>query len=207
MSREIEDKVEEYYSGKLEEFGTTSQGVDWNGEESQFLRFRQLAKLFKDKGPFGLLDYGCGFGSLVEFLDSESYSLSAYAGYDLSEKMLEAGRKKYADEKYSFTDDLSTISQTDYCVASGLFNVKLETTDSDWTAYIQKTLVTMNEKSSKGFAFNILTSYSDEEYKKDYLHYADPREYFDYCKKNFSRNVALLHDYDLFEFTILVRKD
>jgi hypothetical protein len=26
------------------------------------------------------------------------------------------------------------------------------------------------------------------------------------CKRRFSRNVALLHDYDLYEFTVLVRK-
>jgi hypothetical protein len=30
---------------------------------------------------------------------------------------------------------------------------------------------------------------------------------FDICKRKFSRNVALLHDYGLYEFTILVRKD
>jgi len=38
------------------------------------------------------------------------------------------------------------------------------------------------------------------------LYYADPCFIFDYCKRNFSRNVALLHDYELYEFTIIVRK-
>ena len=38
------------------------------------------------------------------------------------------------------------------------------------------------------------------------LYYADPCELFDRCKRRYSRNVALLHDYDLYEFTILVRK-
>ena len=38
------------------------------------------------------------------------------------------------------------------------------------------------------------------------LHYADPLELFDYCKRNFSAAVALLHDYGLYEFTIIVRK-
>jgi len=37
------------------------------------------------------------------------------------------------------------------------------------------------------------------------LYYADPRLYFDYCKRNFSRHVALLHDYGLWEFTVIVR--
>jgi hypothetical protein len=29
---------------------------------------------------------------------------------------------------------------------------------------------------------------------------------FDLCKRRYSRNVALLHDYEIYEFTILVRK-
>jgi hypothetical protein len=64
----------------------------------------------------------------------------------------------------------------------------------------------MHEKSSKGFAFNALTKYSDEDKMQDYLFYSDPLYLFDYCKKHFSRNVALLHDYNQYDFTILVRK-
>ena len=40
----------------------------------------------------------------------------------------------------------------------------------------------------------------------DYLYYADPGRLFDLCKRRYSRNIALLHDYGLYEFTILVRK-
>ena len=42
---------------------------------------------------------------------------------------------------------------------------------------------------------------------RPYLYYADPLFLFDYCKKKYSKSVALLHDYGLYEFTILVRKD
>jgi hypothetical protein len=41
---------------------------------------------------------------------------------------------------------------------------------------------------------------------RDDLYYADPCELFDHCKRQHSRNVALLHDYTLYEFTILVRR-
>jgi hypothetical protein len=33
----------------------------------------------------------------------------------------------------------------------------------------------------------------------------DPLRLFDHCKRTFSPDVALLHDYPLWEFTILVR--
>ena len=57
-----------------------------------------------------------------------------------------------------------------------------------------------------GFAFNCLTSYSDHDKMRDYLYYADPLAIFDHCKKHYAKDVALLHDYGLYEFTILVRK-
>jgi hypothetical protein len=42
---------------------------------------------------------------------------------------------------------------------------------------------------------------------RDDLYYADPLFLFDYCKRNFAKNVALLHDYRIYDFTIIVRKD
>ena len=33
------------------------------------------------------------------------------------------------------------------------------------------------------------------------LYYADPRAFFDLCKRHYSKQVALLHDYGLYEFT------
>jgi len=82
----------------------------------------------------------------------------------------------------------------------------MEYSDIQWLPYILSTLDVMNKKSRLGFAFNMLTKYSDPGYMKKKLYYADPCFIFDYCKRNYSRNVALLHDYDLYEFTIRVLK-
>ena len=94
----------------------------------------------------------------------------------------------------------------DYTIASGLFNIKFDFTDSDWLGHIIDTLNTINLKSTFGFAFNLLTIYSDKGYMKPSLYYADPLFVFDYCKKTFSKNIALLHDYNQFDFTIIVKK-
>jgi hypothetical protein len=65
----------------------------------------------------------------------------------------------------------------------------------------------MNSLSRAGFAFNALTKYSDAEFMRPDLYYADPLFLFDHCKCRYSKFVALLHDYPLYEFTILVRKE
>jgi hypothetical protein len=92
-------------------------------------------------------------------------------------------------------------------VVSGTFNMKLDASQEDWTELVVENITRMNEHSQKGFSFNLLTKYSDPEYMRPDLYYADPGFFFDYCKRHFSKNVAVLHDYGLYDFTILVRKD
>jgi len=60
-----------------------------------------------------------------------------------------------------------------------------------------------------GSSFNTLTKYSDTERmeQRPDLFFGDSLYFFDYCKRNFSRIIALLHDHGLYDFTILVRKD
>jgi hypothetical protein len=78
---------------------------------------------------------------------------------------------------------------------------------SEWRDHVEATLDVMDRTSRRGFSFNCLTTYSDAEKMREDLYYADPCDLFDCCKRRYSRHVALLHDYGLYEFTILVRKE
>jgi SAM-dependent methyltransferase len=206
MARDILTEVANYYSGKLAEHGETPRGVDWNGEESQLLRFDQLLKVVSATGGFSINDLGCGFGSLLDYLKVRCRSFS-YSGCDVSEDMIRAAQGRHAkDSSVSFHVASEPPAAADYGVASGIFNVRLGRSDAEWRQYFEATLDVLDRTSSKGFAFNCLTSYSDADKMRDYLYYADPCAMFDLCKRRYSRNVALLHDYGLYEFTILVRK-
>ena len=72
---------------------------------------------------------------------------------------------------------------------------------------MEETVDRFDQLSTKGFAFDVLTLYSDPPLRRPDLHYADPLFWFDRCKRKYSRSVALLHDYPLWEFTVLVGKD
>ena len=197
-----------YYSEKLAEYGDTPRGVDWNGEESQTIRFEQLCKVIDSKAPcFTVNDLGCGYGALFDYLSARC-SPSAYLGVDVSAEMVQAARSRNATNS---TAQFVTASEpgiiSDYGVASGIFNVRLKRTEAEWRDYVIATLDVLNRTSRLGFSFNCLTAYSEESKKRDYLYYADPGQLFDICKRRFSRQVALLHDYELYEFTILVRKE
>ena len=204
----IEQAVSDYYSNKLKEHGATHQGVDWNSTESQELRFKQLLKVVQQckNNTYTLNDFGCGFGSLYGYMKSNYDNSFAYFGYDVSQSMIEEAVSMYGESAtHSFITG-SELQMADFSVASGIFNVRNQFNDEQWKQYIFGCIDKMNNASRKGFSFNMLTSYSDKDKCRDYLYYANPCEFFDYCKLNFSRNVALLHDYDLYEFTIIVRK-
>ena len=120
-----------YNTKKLNHFGPTFLGVDWNSKESQELRFDQLLKVIdKSDDNFSIIDYGCG--------------------------------------------------------------------------YVVDTIASFNALTVRGFTFNMLIMYSDKNLMKDNLFYANPLFLFDYCKLHFSKNVVLLHDYSLYEFTRLL---
>lgn len=198
--------VARYYTGRLSEHGATPQGVDWNGAESQVLRFEQLCKIIEIDKPFSMNDLGCGYGALYEFL-ADKYPKFSYVGIDVSQAMIETARQRLQnDDRARFIVSNAPDRAEDYGVASGIFNVRLDKTDAEWWAYVVETLDIMNDTSRLGFAFNCLTSYSDADKMRPHLYYADPGELFAHCKRRYSRHVALLHDYGLYEFVILVRK-
>jgi SAM-dependent methyltransferase len=195
-----------YFQDKLDRFGLTPRGVDWNSVEAQEVRFAQLARVIRADEPYSLLDYGSGFGALYDFLRGLGQAVR-YTGFDFVPAMVEQGRAQHpGDPNCAFTTRLEDVGEVDYAVASGIFNIRLETGEAEWRQYVIGILERMNRLARKGFAFNMLTSYSDAEYMKDHLYYADPCFYFDHCKRNYSKSVALLHDYGLYDFTILVRK-
>jgi SAM-dependent methyltransferase len=206
MADLVRDRVAEYYADKLQEHGATARGVDWNSAESQALRFQELLRIRDSSAPFSLNDYGCGYGALVDHLLAEGADFR-YCGFDIAEAMVARARERHAQVPgCTFVSDETLLEPADYTVASGILNVKLGTPLSDWEDYVLDTIGRLAAVSRRGFAFNALTLYSDPDKRRADLYYADPLRLFDHCKRHFSPDVALLHDYRLYEFTILVRK-
>ncbi len=205
MERKILEDIEQYYSSKIKTFGLTPKGVDWNSEDSQNLRFRQLMNVINVNERFSILDYGCGYGALLPVLQKRHPDVD-YTGYDISLEMIDSARKLYGEGNSKWIMQLGS-EKFDFTVASGIFNVKLSHKADQWQNYIYQTLDVMNEKTIQGFSFNMLTSYSDKSHMRNDLYYADPEQMLNYCKLNYSKYVAILHDYPLYEFTVIIRKN
>lgn len=203
-------QIQRMYSENVTAKGTSSAAVGWTSEAEQKLRFFKLSQIICTEESFSVNDYGCGYGAFLKFLEKDMRrSVSAYHGYDISEEMLCAAKKVFFDcglhtEAHWIKKD-SLQTEADYSFVCGTFNVKFDAKHECWEEFIKEKLREMKKYSRKGFAFNLLSSYVD--WKEPHLYYGDPCYWFDFCKRNFSKRVALLHDYPLWEWTILVVRE
>lgn len=210
MTPEIDtQKINDYFGEKFDLYGLSPRGADWNSSQAQEIRFHQLLKIVKNPDNFfSLLDFGCGSGALFNYMQSMGFNDFYYYGYDILESAIAAAQKQKSSFKQcNFTTNLNEIPPVDYLVCSGVFNIKHNYSYQDWTDYVIENLARFFSLTRKGFACNFLTKYSDPDRMQDHLYYPDPLYLFDFCKTHFSRNVALLHDYEIYDFTLLVRKN
>ena len=199
-------EIVDYFSDKLREHGASPRGVDWNGDDAQALRFRQMARVIPAGRRSTVTDLGCGYGSFAEHLDAAGIDCH-YLGVDASAEMVAAAQARLAGRPGTeIVQGSGCPRTTDYVLANGIFNVRLDVSDDAWFEYIVATLDDMHAHSGRAFAFNCLTVYSDADRMRPYLYYSDPCRLFDHCKRRYAKDVALWHDYGAYEFMIVVRK-
>jgi SAM-dependent methyltransferase len=195
-----------HYESLLDQHGAVASGVGWNSESAQQQRFEQLCEILpREDIGLSVLDFGCGFGALAEFLAARRKQFT-YVGYDLSRNMVDCARKRANESHVRFESDWNQVPTCDYAIASGVFNVRGNWSDERWRNYLEETLRSIHDRVTSGWSANFLTADSDPLLKRPELYYADPIGLFQWCRANLSRFVALHHDYPLFDFTILVRK-
>jgi SAM-dependent methyltransferase len=200
------EPVRAYFDERIRAHGASPRGSDWNSSAAQEARFAQLLRVVARPGPFSLLDYGCGYGALADYLEAQGH-VADYVGYDIVESAIEAAHEHHRGKpRRKFTGSASNLEPVDYVVASGIFNFRGTESFESWTDYVVQVLSEMNRLSRGGFACNFLTKYSDADRMRSDLYYADPLYLFDHSKRHFAKDVALLHDYSLYDFTLIVRK-
>lgn len=86
------------------------------------MRFDQLLKVVNSL-KFSILDYGCGYGTLVDYLMEKGYEVEYY-GYDILAKSIALARQLYGGKpRQKFFSEKVRLVEADYVVESGVFNV------------------------------------------------------------------------------------
>lgn len=198
--------IASYYTSRLAAHGPTARGVDWSSETSQAVRHRQFMRLIDGSPDASLLDLGCGYGDFLRFVRLQGHR-GPFVGYDVASSMIAKAQQLNGEgPDRQWRVGAAPAETADFAIASGIFNVKGDVATDAWTQHVSAVLDILAGAGRRGFAFNVLSLASDPDRRRPDLYYADPADTLAYCLSRFGRNIALLQDYGLYEFTVIVRR-
>lgn len=187
-----------YYNENLRRYGYDSRSLGWI-QGTQLDRFSVLTAVGNLEGC-SILDVGCGFGDLYEFLRQNGINVD-YTGVDLNQDFIEIARQRHPDAEFIVDDfESSKIKgKFDWSFESGIFNLKV----SDHDAFVRNMLRKMFKVSRKGIAADFL---NDRGLKTGEMYHPSPVDLYNFCNR-MSGRVVLRCDYKPTEFCVYVYKD
>lgn len=203
---ELLGPVADSFTRAVRHFGPMNRGVGWKSAEGHKLRMQILTEVFGPEAADGHMivnDLGCGYGAFFDMLkDHPALKGGAYIGYDISETMLTLARERIRDPRASFEFGHHATHRADYSFVCGTYNIRMHADDEEWEALMEEGLRDLWSKTDVALAFNMMSSYG--EHVERTIYYADPARFFDFCMRELSPRVTLLHDYSLPEWTMFV---
>jgi len=191
----------DFYDARVTSYGLSASTVGWKDFAQQELRFDILTSDIDLNGK-KVVDIGCGFGDLANYLVSKGINVEEYIGVEVSKKMLEIAKKntltklnaKYMNANI-FKDPMNIT--VDFALMSGLLNLRQSTNSA--TEILQSFLLKIRPIVTQGLVFNLLTDEVDFE-QPHHLHYNPSTAQL--IVRDFFKDVSIKKDYGLYEFTV-----
>jgi len=198
--KEIQETIERY-SKRLEQYGVSEMALGWGEKGRSKLRYEILLSQWNFDNS-SVLDAGCGFGELLDYMLQKGITNFHYHGMDINNRFIHIAKAKYGDTaRFSLKNMLEADEEdeADFILSSGVFNHKLD----DNIGFIKATFEKFNSLCRKGFAVNFL---SDKvSFRPEHTYHANPPEILALAYQ-YSNNVVLRNDYMPFEFTVFINK-
>jgi SAM-dependent methyltransferase len=201
-----EDRLDcvERYEKRLEEFGYSPATLGWGIHGRQDVRFSVLAEFALHVPDSSVLDVGCGFCDLYDFLRMRGWQ-GRYTGIDIVPGLLKVARQRNPQidaRELDITDDAATLDEYDFVISSGTFNASLPSGRNQ--VHIETALRKMHGRSRRATCVDFLSSYVD--FQKPGAYHTDPSWALSIAK-GLTRRVLLRHDYMPYEFSIFLFRD
>jgi SAM-dependent methyltransferase/ribosomal protein S18 acetylase RimI-like enzyme len=188
-----------FYTKEFEKHGVAVQALGWSSEQTQSKRFTVLSSIGDIKNAT-ILDVGCGFGDLFNWLEDKKYN-GKYTGVDITKEMVNAATIKNPAAKFYqvniLTDSSLEEKKFDYVFASGIFTFRVH----GGIDYIVSMAERMFSLSRVGCAFNCLSSWGENQESDELT--VNPLVLIERCKK-ITPWINLRHDYHPGDFTLFL---
>lgn len=114
------EKIKTLYKESYLKYGKSKEALFWP-KGMQYERFELLTQHIQNDN-FSILDFGCGFGDLKNYLNLK-FNNFKYLGVDVVDEFINEN-KKISDSDFLLIDDSSTIDEKfDNICISGTFNI------------------------------------------------------------------------------------
>jgi SAM-dependent methyltransferase len=199
-------QIVNHYETCLKQHGATPQGLDWPNLPDVHKRFKVMLGITDTLKGKRLLDLGCGYGLLVDYLKEHQIPLE-YHGIDLSPLMVEEARKRHPGYCFGAQDILAQplTEEYDFILMNGLLTVKSTLSHAQMEHFATSILKAAFAHCRTGMAFNVMSAQVD--WKRDDLFHWPFDAAAQFIRTNLSRHFAFRQDYGLYEYTVYVYKD
>lgn len=189
---------------RLKEFGVSPKTLGCGAKGRQTLRYSVLCDMALKNPSISILDVGCGFGDLYEYLKLNGWN-GDYCGIDVVPEFIDLSKSKFPSLKFYELNIMSkdiSFEKYDLVVASGTFNEKLNNDDHE--KYIETAICNMYSLANIAVCVDFMTTYVDYQHPLGF--HMDPLKAFSFGKK-LSKRVMLRHDYMPYEFALFIYCD
>jgi SAM-dependent methyltransferase len=192
------------YEERLQKFGYSPATLGWGVQGRQEVRFSVLAEMAVRIPDSSVLDVGCGFCDLYQFLEQHGW-MGRYTGIDIVPGLLNVARQRHPDldiREIDVADESVSFGEYDFVIASGTFNAALPAGDNQ--AHAELALQRMFQACRQATCVDFLSSHVD--FQKEGAFHTDPGWALSVAKR-LTRRVFLRHDYMPYEFSIFLFRD
>lgn len=194
---------EEYirrYEERLNRYGYSPQSLGWGVEGRQEIRFSVLTAPVLARPASSVLDVGCGFADLYDYLIDRGWQ-GSYTGIDLVPGLVQVARERHPGLDLHVTDLAEFASGSarafDFVIASGTFNGRLHGESN--LAHLERSLREMFGLCRTAVCVDFLSSHVD--YQQEIAWHTDPA-WAVTLAANITPRFLLRHDYMPYEFAL-----
>jgi SAM-dependent methyltransferase len=201
----------ENYEHALEKHGQNHLAVLAPRADDMRRRFTAACELWRnEKNPSGssLLDLGCGYGGLLDFLLLQNREqLIDYHGVDVSHKMIAAAKARHPTAKFDQRDIIANplLEQSvDYVIICGVLTVKFDIAHEDMRAFALQLLTAAFRVCRIGIAYNVQNWHVN---RRDDLFHWPMDEAASFISSELSANYVFRADFGQYDYMTYVYRE
>ena len=184
------------YSSRFKEMQHSIRTLGWGTKEQQEFRFVEVLKRLDATGK-SVLDIGCGFGDLFNFMQSCDFDFEKYIGWDITPDFIENPLiidKNIELKVWNIAEEQPSRTVADIGIMLGLLNWNWKNEEKNYD-YSTKVIRNAFEAVNDVLVIDFLSTQTEPNYpKEEIVFYHDPLIMLSKAME-ITPNVDLVHSY------------